>query len=242
MKADAAQQRSIRELAEVDAVLSRDAHRSANLDEQQRYQQVEAELQAAIDRVAVLGIALEDLEGQVSRLETEIDGVRQREDRDRALIDSPGTAAKQVAELSHELETLARRQSSLEDSLLEIMERREQLQAEQAREQVTVNDLRHGRDDARSARDRAVAELEQTRGEHSAQREQLAAALDADLLALYEKQRAVTGIGAGVLQGRRCGACRIEIDRGELARIAAADAEEILRCPECGAILLRVTP
>ncbi len=46
--------------------------------------------------------------------------------------------------------------------------------------------------------------------------------------------------GAGLLQGRRCGACRIEIDRGELARISAAAEDEVLRCPECGAILLRV--
>ena len=48
------------------------------------------------------------------------------------------------------------------------------------------------------------------------------------------------GVGAGLLQGRRCGACRIEIDKGELARIAAAADDEVLRCPECAAILLRV--
>ena len=41
------------------------------------------------------------------------------------------------------------------------------------------------------------------------------------------------------MQARRCGACRIEIDKGELARIAAAPEDEVLRCPECGAILLR---
>ena len=55
------------------------------------------------------------------------------------------------------------------------------------------------------------------------------------LASLYER------VGAGALQGRRCGACRIEIDRGELSRIAAAAEDDVLRCPECGAILLRVT-
>ena len=64
--------------------------------------------------------------------------------------------------------------------------------------------------------------------------------MDSALVALYERQRATAGVGAGVLQGRRCGACRIEIDRGELARIAAAADDDVLRCPECGAILLRV--
>ena len=47
-------------------------------------------------------------------------------------------------------------------------------------------------------------------------------------------------MGAGLLQGRRCGACRIEIDKGELARIASAAEDDVLRCPECSAILLRV--
>jgi predicted nucleic acid-binding Zn-ribbon protein len=63
--------------------------------------------------------------------------------------------------------------------------------------------------------------------------------LDADLVALYERQRGHGGPGAGLLQGRRCGACRIEIDRGEMQRITAAPVDEVLRCPECGAILLR---
>ena len=66
------------------------------------------------------------------------------------------------------------------------------------------------------------------------------AGIDEALITAYERQRARGGVGAGALQGRRCGACRIEIDRGELARIAAADDDEVLRCPECSAILLRV--
>ncbi len=55
--------------------------------------------------------------------------VRQREDRDRKLLDGGAINAKQLADLQHELETLERRQASLEDSLLEVMERREELQA-----------------------------------------------------------------------------------------------------------------
>jgi predicted nucleic acid-binding Zn-ribbon protein len=35
-------------------------------------------------------------------------------------------------------------------------------------------------------------------------------------------------------------AYEIEIGRGELARISAAAEDEVVRCPECSAILLRV--
>jgi len=68
----------------------------------------------------------------------------------------------------------------------------------------------------------------------------LVAELDPELLKLYERQRASAGVGAGRLTGGRCGACRIELDRGELARITVAPDDEVLRCSECGAILLRV--
>ena len=68
----------------------------------------------------------------------------------------------------------------------------------------------------------------------------MVAGLDPELVKLYERQRARSGVGAARLLGRRCGACRIEIDQGEMARISAAAEDEVLRCPECGAILLRV--
>ena len=50
------------------------------------------------------------------------------------MLDGGSHDAKQLADLQHELETLQRRQASLEDSLLEVMERREELQAQQAGE------------------------------------------------------------------------------------------------------------
>ena len=59
--------------------------------------------------------------------------MRDREDRDRKMLEGGAINAKQLADLQHELETLQRRQSSLEDSLLEVMERREELQTRAGR-------------------------------------------------------------------------------------------------------------
>jgi predicted nucleic acid-binding Zn-ribbon protein len=179
------------------------------------------------------------LDTQVSRFESEIDAVRQREDRDRSLLQSVADA-KQLSDLQHELETLQRRQSSLEDSLLEVMEHREQLQTQQSAEVATIEALQADAAAAQQVLDGILADIDQTRRLHSSRRDELTAALDPGLVALYERQRAGGGPGAGPLQGRRCGACRIEIDRGELSRISAAAEDEVLRCPECGAILLRV--
>ena len=241
MKAEVAQQRSLLVLVELDAELTRLAHRATHLPEQQRYQELEAQHRAVSDRLAAVSIAVEDLDAQIAKLESEVDTVRQREDRDRGLMNSGAVGdPKQLEELQHELGTLERRQSNLEDILLEVMERREQLAGEQAGEQAALDVGQADLTVAGQQRDAVLAEVERDRTDAAARRAEVAAGLDGELLKLYERQRAASGIGAGRLMGGRCGACRIELDRGELARISAAAEDEVLRCGECSAILLRL--
>ena len=240
MKAEVAQQLSLLELSKLDAELSRITHRATHLPEQEAFERIQDECDAANDRLAATRIALDDMDAQVSRFESDIDAVRRREERDRSLLQSGATDAKQLSDLQHELETLIRRQGSLEDSLLEVMEHREELQAQRNAEQAAIEALQAEIAAARQALDDAVAEIDEARQLHSSRRDTLTAELDPALSALYERQRAGGGPGAAPLLGRRCGACRLEIDRGELSRISAAAEDELLRCPECGAILLRV--
>jgi uncharacterized protein len=241
MKADVFQQHLLLQLAELDAEVSRAEHRTKNLPEQKAVDEVQASHREASDRLAALRLALADIDAQVAKFETEIDGVRQREDRDRALLAGGTIDPKQLNDLQHELDTLQRRQASLEDSELEAMERREELTADQERELAGLEELEAALADAQRACDDARGELGQLIEKSVARRAELIAGIDEALVALYERQRTRAGVGAGQLQGRRCGACRIEIDKGELARIAAAPDDEVLRCPECAAILLRVS-
>ncbi|BCI87466.1 hypothetical protein NIIDMKKI_26720 [Mycobacterium kansasii] len=218
------------ELAKLDAELSRIAHRSTHLPQREACERVQIEHNAAGDRLAAVRIAVEDLDAQVSRFEAEIDAVRKREERDRSLLKSGATDAKQLSDLQHELETLERRQASLEDSLLEVMERREELQARQAAETAALAKLHTELDGARQALDAALAELEQSRRERSSRREELSASLNPDLVALYERQRAG--------EGRAPDRCRV-IDVGPAgSRSAAASWPGSRRPPTtmfCGA-------
>lgn len=241
MKADVFQQHLLLQLAELDAEVSRAEHRTKNLPEQKAVEEVQTSHREASDRLAALRLALADIDAQVAKLETEIDGVRQREDRDRALLAGGTVDPKQLNDLQHELDTLQRRQASLEDAELEAMERREELTADQDRELAALEELESALADAQRACDDARGELGQLIEKSAARRAELIAGIDEALVALYERQRTRAGVGAGQLQGRRCGACRIEIDKGELARIAAAPDDDVLRCPECAAILLRVS-
>jgi predicted nucleic acid-binding Zn-ribbon protein len=240
MKAEVAHQRSLLEVAKLDAELSQLAHRATHLPERAAYEAIQAEHNAVNDRLATARIALEDLDAQVSRFESEIEAVRQREDRDRKLLSSGTTDPKHQSDLQHELETLQRRQSSLEDSLLEVMESREEVDAQQNAELQAIDTLQVDLASAQQKLDAALAEIGQARQQHSSRRDLLTATLDPALSALYERQRVGGGPGAAPLLGHRCGACRIEIGRGDLAGITSAAEDEVVRCPECNAILLRV--
>ena len=199
MKAPADQQRSLADVVQIDAEMTRLAHRRSHLPEDQRYGEMNSELSTAIDRVAALALALEDLEAQITRFESEIDAVRQREDRDRGLLEAGSPNAKQLSDLQHELDTLQRRQESLEDTLLEVMERREELALQHTRGRAEIDalqaelaSLQHGRDEMLAEIDRAVEDLTERRTKYIG-------GLDADLVTLYEHQRSATGIGAGLL-------------------------------------------
>ena len=141
MKSDVAQQHLLLTLAGIDAELVRLTHRATHLPEQLAYDTALAEVRAATDRLGALAVALDDVEAEVARMEAEVDAVRRREDRDRALLESGTVSPKQLEELQHELTTLERRQADLEDVLLEVMERREEIAGAHAAQQAAAEAL-----------------------------------------------------------------------------------------------------
>lgn len=143
MKADVAQQRLLVDLASVDAELTCRAP-ARKPAERQEHGELQAQQRTILDEVGALAIALEDLDEQVAKLDAEVTAVRQREDRDRSLLASGNANAKELTEIQHELDTLERRQSSLEDSELELMERREELQSSRPRRRPRPTRLPRG--------------------------------------------------------------------------------------------------
>ncbi len=232
-------QSKLLDLAGVDAELTRITHRRGALPEQQEVERLKAERISRKDASVAVEIQIDDIDRDIRKLEGEVDAVRQREDRDRTLLQSGSVGAKQLTELEHELGSLVRRQGLLEDELLEVMEQREALQADHDHAGAQLSQAEEELIDAKRRRDDAVADLDKAQERCAADRERLVGEFPADFLAVYEKQRTLGGPGAALLQARRCGACRIEIDRGEISRIAATPADVVVRCPECNAIMVR---
>ncbi|GLZ35864.1 hypothetical protein Lesp02_80510 [Lentzea sp. NBRC 105346] len=239
MKADPALQRRLLDLAEVDAELARVTHRRKTLPEIAEIAEAEQLVRAKQDALVAVETTLGDLDRDYKRQETEIEQVRAREDRDRKLMESGSVGAKQLTDLEHELATLQRRQSVLEDDLLELMERREAVEADVQHHRVELDKAQQSLTDAAKRRDEALLDLDSTEAKRTADRERMTKQFPEDLLTAYDRQRIQRGIGAALLRARRCGACRIEMDRAAVAKVQAAAADEVVRCEECGAIMVR---
>jgi uncharacterized protein len=227
------------ELAEVDAELGRIQHRRQAMPELAEVAEAEQTVRERRDRVVEAETSLGDLDRDIQRLERDVDGVRARAERDKKLLAGAGVSAKQATDLQHELDTLARRQTVLEDELLELMERREAVQTNLDAAKAELATAEQTLADAVSRRDQAVADLDAAEAGRLRDREPLVAELPGELLALYEAGRARRGVGAAPLRARRCGACRLELDRSELSRVKAASPDTVLRHEECGVIMVR---
>jgi predicted nucleic acid-binding Zn-ribbon protein len=240
VNADPAAQRRLLDLAAVDAELSRAAHRRRSLPELTELEEAGKALRAGRDSLVAAETMASDLDRDIRKLEAEIDQVRAREDRDRGLLDSGSiSSGKQLEDLQHELATLRRRQTVLEDDLLEVMERREATDADLERRRATLADIEQRHLEATRRRDAALADLESTELHGNQERETLIGELPAELVTLYERIRARNGSGAALLRVGRCGACRLELDRTAIGRLREASPDEVVRCEECGVVLVR---
>jgi len=238
VKADPSAQRRLLDLAAADADLARTTHRRRTLPELTEIGEVEAALRARRDAVVAADTAIGDLDRDAAKLEAEIDAVRAREDRDRGLLRT-GVGARQVTDLEHELETLQRRQAVLEDELLEIMERREAVGKDAELARTALAAAEEQLDDARRRRDHALADLDAAEQRRTADRSAVIAELPAELLALYSRIRSQKGTGAALLRARRCGSCQLELDLSAIGALRDGAADDVLRCEECGVILVR---
>ncbi|SDN64980.1 hypothetical protein SAMN05216259_10565 [Actinacidiphila guanduensis] len=150
------------------------------------------------------------------------------------------TSPKDLENLQRELASLAKRQSDLEDVVLEVMERREAAQERAAELAGRVESLEAKVVEAEQRKTAALEAIDAEGFSVAKDREVLAAEVPADLIKLYDKLRAQQGgVGAARLYQKRCEGCRLELNITELNELRAAPADEVVRCENCRRILVR---
>lgn len=181
-----------------------------------------------------------DTAREQTKAEQDVDQVRQRATRDQQRLDSGALGAKDLENVQRELASLAKRQSDLEDVVLDVMERREAAQQRAAELGGRVGAVQSETAAAEARKTEALEAIDAEGFTVAKEREVLASAVPDDLMKLYDKLRAQGGgVGAARLYQKRCEGCRLELNITELNEVRAAPANQVVRCENCRRILVR---
>lgn len=181
--------------------------------------------------------SVEERDREVGRIASDLELVERRIAKDSERLRTSSNP-KDISGIQHEMETLAKRKDELETNELELMEtvdvERSKLEQFLARKAVLETDLESGKQTAKVEIDRRKAEIL----EQSNQIQRLRVLPSVDLLAIYD-QRVTRGVPVGKLLKSTCGACNMSLTSTALNTLQRIPAQELARCPECTAILVR---
>jgi predicted nucleic acid-binding Zn-ribbon protein len=241
LKAEPSEQLRLLDLQTIDSRLELLTHKKATLPELAELSKLAARRTSLADDVVLARTDVEDLTREQRKADSDVEQVKARLARDQRRLDGGLVGSpKELESLQHEIISLDRRIAELEDSELEVMEQLEVAQTKLDELQASIVATEVDWATTLAARDKALAEIDEQSTRASADRDLTARDLPAALLGAYDKLRAkLGGVGAAALMQKRCGGCRLEVNAAELARIVAADPDEVLRCEECGRILVR---
>jgi len=241
IRADNGAQLRLLDLQTVDTKLAQLGHRRQTLPEHGVIAKLQTRRSALASDLIAAETTISDLELEQTKAETDLEPVRERLSRNQVRI-ANGTVAdpKALSSMVDEVSHLKKRISDLEDAELDVMEQLEAAVTDRETLRGRMTQVDNDLVETTAERDRQLAALDGEMGGLRAERAGLAPLIPPDLLTLYDRIGASHGgVGAAELRQRRCTGCQLEINAADLRAFSAAPEDEVLRCEECGRILIR---
>jgi predicted nucleic acid-binding Zn-ribbon protein len=241
MKASQSVQDQLLALQQIDSDLIQLEHKIKNLPLAAQLDTASASLTGARNLLIAAETEKSDIKHELSKSEVDVEQVVSRIEKDEKRLAAGTGSPKELEQIQHELDSLAKRRSELEEVELEIMVRIEGL--DERIKSLTLEVLNWESEVARlkTQLDSEILELNTAKSRDNEARLELAKLIDADLLQLYEKIRSTSdGVGAARLVGDKCEGCHLTMNSAEVTRIKSLPDDELVRCEECRRILIRV--
>jgi predicted nucleic acid-binding Zn-ribbon protein len=174
------------------------------------------------------------LEDEVATVEAKIVSV------DHQLYGGSITSPKEAQGFQADLESVKRRQSTLEDEILALMEQIEPLDEALAATDASISAMDDERVSVRDALAAAEAAIDHELLANGEARQSLVDAVSPDLVAEYDRIRPTAGgVVVARLQGSTCLGCHLSLAPAEVDVLRRRPADEIVTCPDCGRMLVR---
>ena len=225
MELELDKQRTLLALAEAERS---QAHDAAASPEQEELEKLEAQRPGLANAAAAAQLAVDDLEAEILRIQEDERKLKKRELDDKRQLTAE-TDPERRKDLEHDRYAA---KSRIADLLSELKEAHNEIAA-----------LRNNRDVHAARVDEANRKVEAAQRAVDALPEEddvdvdaLRAKLPDDVLSAYDD------IGAAKFNGRACGGCFIQLPPAERAEVLGEPEDELPTCPNCGTLLVRVSP
>jgi len=240
MKADHADQAALLTIVELDNQAKAADNRLRSLPEHEQLTALNELRRALADEATASATKAADAGVVMRRVEEDLTTARTRLQRDHQRIDDGVVNdARSIGSLQDEIAHLNGRIDELEDKQLELMMAIEDDQKAVDTAKAERADIETQMRALLASRDASAASINDDLAALAAQRQQLTETLPADLVALYERAAIRGGGGASTLTGGRCTGCGLMLDALALRAAQDAPLDEVIRCAECGRILVR---
>ncbi|WP_029261798.1 MULTISPECIES: zinc ribbon domain-containing protein [Microbacterium] len=237
MNASPENQRTLLDIADLDRRIAQAERARTKPSQAGRITELVAIRQEQLRELTTLTGTRDDVRTELKRLESDVAVVEARRNRDAERL-AASTSSKDAQALEHELASLARRQSDLEDAELDVMGRLEEAEAAVAAQQALL-ETTTAEGSALTAQAKAdVAAATDLGAQLARDRAAVAEGVSPELLAEYSR-RATNSAGAALLTRGTCEGCRILLPSTDLNDIRRAADDFVVSCPECGCILVR---
>jgi uncharacterized protein len=241
VQASTEQQGLILELQLLDNEIMQSNTKLKSLPEIEQLLHIEKRVTAANDELSVVKSESDQIALELRRGEVDVETVTDRIKKDEARLSSGNATPKELEQLQHEVETLKKRQESLEEIELEIMIRNDAVIARSNTLTTDLSSLQTLKDEISGRLQSATDEINKVIADKNTARNVVANKIEKALLDLYEKIRGNGGgVGAAALVGNKCNGCNLAINAVEMERIKSLAKDELLRCEECRRILVRI--
>jgi predicted nucleic acid-binding Zn-ribbon protein len=224
-----------------DTTVDQHRHRRATLPERAQLAAATKTLAGIDGEIAAVRAERDRLAGVERRIEDEVASIEAKAAaEDKRLYSGAVTAPKELQAIQEEIDSLHRRQRSLEDEVLELMVEIEPLD-EQLAALATRREAAQAEVDTLGATIAAAeAEIDAQIAAVEAERAVLADSVPEATLAEYESLRKrLGGIAVAKLEAGSCRGCHLQLSAVELDRIKKLPRSEVVHCEECGRILVR---
>lgn len=241
MKASVEDQNRLIELQRVDSHIQNLQFKLKSLPELEQLAAIEAQISSGEEILKTATMEMGDVEVELKRSEIEVEQVSDRIKKDENRLNAGQGSPKELEQMQHEIGTLQKRKSDLEDGELEIMLRFDAAKAKV--DTLNSNDagLKQLHVELKARYESASKALKDEIASETAKRESQVPRIDKPLIDLYEKVRSsMGGVGAALLIGNTCDGCHLAITPVELEKIKAMPADDVVRCEECRRILVRI--